>query len=806
MEDLAMRATTLFVLTAALVVVLFAVSVVPASAQGSIPQPPAKGPIANDRAAVAQVALPILNYMANEEACDALIEVQNVGTATTALSLVVWGAPGFCPAQAAGPLKIECSGLLQPGSTWNFVGDQVPQGAKSGMIFAFSTLSLSDVGLDEVFGFDDVIADLLCETAFFGVVGDADDWRRFKLAYDQGSVYAGIPMDLAYGEPLAAEVYRKCSGPDHPGVITSKYNGITGNRLGVYDPLYGGYTAFAPLLYADALGFESTMYIQNLGLSCSGVEIWFQQQDNCVRPYICEVITLSPGETLQYNASDCIGPGWQGSAWLRTSQPVAMAVDHVAPGLLMTYQGVQGQLRYTFDGKAYYTPGSIVAYGPLVYSEYQGWDTGIQVQNLTPTYAAKVKVYFYDRSGDVVTTLVDWVCPRGSQTFYLPAVATLPGNWVGSVRVESQEWYTPGGPIVPPTPISAVAQLVNYVDIQRLNANQAIAYNLLPEYDAYDWQLGSTSGGRASGSAVLAVPSLMKDLEGLGITTELAVANLVPKPGFTDFAIGIYDQNGFIDFVCEKLADKQVEYIDLQTWGYINPGFKGSAIVSATFWEHDVFSPTGEFLRNVVGLGAVSIERSGTTLLQNVPGDQAAGSEAMPILGAFAFQGPDSPLCPGLEGAPAIPDCPPEVVRHSGSVDMYVGDLATTSHTLSVADVPAGCRVTDVNVDLALLHGNNSDVTARLVHDHAQGTLASTLFAGICSATANIVTSLDDDAGAYLGSVCPPMGGRYSTGGKLDQFDGVEAAGDWTLQVEDTASGNTGTLLNWSITIRTARP
>ena len=31
------------------------------------------------------------------------------------------------------------------------------------------------------------------------------------------------------------------------------------------------------------------------------------------------------------------------------------------------------------------TPGNQVAYGPLVYSEYQGWDTGIQVQNLTPT-------------------------------------------------------------------------------------------------------------------------------------------------------------------------------------------------------------------------------------------------------------------------------------------------------------------------------------------------------------------------------------------------------------------------------------
>ena len=791
-----------------LVFVGLAATVTTAAAQTppNPPNPPPRGPIANERATFTQAALPILNYLGNDDACASFIEVQNVGTDITAISLVVWGEPGFCPAQAAGPLKIECSGLLAPGSTWNFLDGQVPTGAKSGMLFSFSTKSLSDIGLKEVFGFDDIISSLLCESAFFGVVGDADDWRRFKLAFDQGSVFAGIPMDLAYGQPIAAEVLRRCSGPDHPGQITSKYNAIPGSRLGVYDPLYGGFTTFAPLVYADAMGFESTMYVQNLGLSCASVEIWFQAQDNCIRPYICEVVTLSPGESLQYAASDCIGPGWQGSAWLRTSMPIAVAIDHVSPGLLMTYQGVPGQLRYSFGGQPFFTAGSVVAYGPLIYSEYQGWDTGIQVQNLTATVAAKVKVYFYDRSGDIVTTLVDWICPRGSQTFYLPAIASLPGNWIGSVRVESQEWSTPGAPMVPPTPISAVAQLVNYADIQRLSANQAIAYNLLAEYDAYDWQLGAGSGGRESGSAVLAVPSLLKDLEGVGITTELAIANLVPKPGFTDFAVGIYDQNGFLDFVCEKLGDQQVEYIDLQTWGYIHPGFKGSAIVSATFWEHDVFSPTGQFMRNLVGLGAVSIERSGTTLLLNVPGDQAAGSEAQPILGDFAFAGPQGPLCPGLEGAPRIPDCPPQIVRHSGNVNLAIADLATTRHTLSLPEVPAGCKITDFNLDLAIVHADNGDLAARLVHDDAAGSTARPLFASICSATSNIVTTLDDDEASSIGVVCPPIGGRYSTPQRsLNAFDGQEAAGDWTLEVDDATPGNAGLLLNWSLEIHTQR-
>ena len=800
-----MRAFQL-VLAVLLVATAFIGAAHQAHAQMPIPDPPAQGPIPSEAAAQAQAAVPILNYLSNDDVCDAWIEVQNVGTENTAVALVVWGEPGFCPAQAAGPLKIECTGLLKPGSTWNFNDGQMPTGSKSGMLFSFSTKMLSDYGLDEIFGFDDTISSLLCETAFFGVVGDADDWRRFKLAFDQGTVFAGIPMDLAHGQPIAVEVLRRCSGPDHPGQISSKYNALSGTRFGVYDPVYGGFANYAPIVYGNALGFETTLYVQNTGLSCSSVEVWFQQQDNCLRPYICEVVTLSPGETMQYQASDCIGPGWVGSAWLRTSQPVAVVVDHVSPGLLMSYSGTATELKYAFEGDPFYTLGSTVAFGPLVFSEYQGWDTGIQVQNLSTTTAAKVKVYFNDRSGDIITTLVDWVCPRGSQTFYLPAIATLPGNWVGSVRVESQEWFTPGGPIVPAAGITAVAQLINYADVQHLSANQAIAYNLLSEFDGTDWQIGSGYGGRESGVAVLAVPSLLKDLEGSGVTTELAIANLVQKPGFTDFAIHIYDQNGYIDFVCEKLADKQVEYIDLQTWGYINPGFKGSAIISATYWEHDVFSPEGEFMRNLVGLGAVSIERTGTTFVQNVPGDQAAGSAAIPVFGDFAFMGLRAPMCPGLEDAPQIPDCPLEVVRHSGPLNLTIGDLDTTASTIEIPQIPEGCKVTDVNLDVALLHGDDGDLVGRLVHVDRDDVIAtSTLWSRICTGASNIVAELDDDASAFIGSVCPPVGGTYRTGGGLDAFDGAEGAGAWTLELEDVVAGDTGMLLNWSITMNTER-
>ncbi|MFN8424604.1 MAG: hypothetical protein U0470_14910, partial [Anaerolineae bacterium] len=173
----------------------------------------------------------------------------------------------------------------------------------------------------------------------------------------------------------------------------------------------------------------------------------------------------------------------------------------------------------------------------------------------------------------------------------------------------------------------------------------------------YDWQIGYAGGGLDSGVGLIAIPSVLKDLESSGMTTEIAIANVVPKPGFTDLIIYLYDQNGLLDYVCQKLNEKQVEYLDLQRWGYLKDGFKGSAVISAYFWEHDVFDDTGTFIRNLVGLGAVSVDRKGGPLGADLPGDESAGDRGIPFAQTFdedgkpvfefCFLGP-APLCPGF--------------------------------------------------------------------------------------------------------------------------------------------------------------
>ena len=115
---------------------------------------------------------------------------------------------------------------------------------------------------------------------------------------------------------------------------------------------------------------------------------------------------------------------------------------------------------------------------------------------------------------------------------------------------------------------------------------------------------------------------------------------MVPKPGFTDFAIFIYDQNGLLDYVCQKLNEKQVEYINLQTWGYVNPGFKGSAIISATFWEHDVFDPNAgeepepapQQVYDVPELMYYKFDGAGSTTVAN-EASSPVGTNPAPVLG-----------------------------------------------------------------------------------------------------------------------------------------------------------------------------
>ncbi len=591
------------------------------------------------------VQLPVLGYIGNTRSgVDWVIEAQNVGSTWTKIALLLFSeSTGFCQPQAANPFKIECTGLLKPGTSWVWTNGQLPATAKSAIAISYNPFP--NQGNDY----------WRCEQ--WTTVLNTRTWPEGWPSVVPTPGYFPFGWNPFGGQPIAVEVVRKMPGNTTPtAIMTGAYSGISAMQEGRYDPIFGGFAYYAPVVYSGYNGWSSWIYIQNSGTECTSIELWFKDRDSCLRAKICSVPQVSPGYTAQFNVTNCVDPGFTGSVWIRGSQPLGIVVDQIGSDVLMSYNGVAAELCYVFNGQCLSSGGgSQVAYGPLIYRENNGWQTVIHVQNMSSIVAAKVKVYFVDQSGDIITTLVDWICPRGETEFPLQLVGNLPGQYVGAVRVESQAWESPGDPAVNAVPIAAVAELIQFGGGTR--PMNAAAYNLFPEDQGYVWQIGAgATNGLQGGVAVIAIPSFMKRGNSYGMVTDIAIQNLVPKPGFTDFVLYVYDQNGLIDYVCEKLNEKQVEYINLDNWNWIQTGFVGSAVISAVYWEHDVITgipllgPDNPqlpiLLRNVVGLAAVKVER---TVPGGAPmaGDVTSASEGFPVPPGFDFEG-YTPQCPGV--------------------------------------------------------------------------------------------------------------------------------------------------------------
>ncbi|RMD66900.1 hypothetical protein D6833_00910, partial [Candidatus Parcubacteria bacterium] len=184
---------------------------------------------------------------------------------------------------------------------------------------------------------------------------------------------------------------------------------------------------------------------------------------------------------------------------------------------------------------------------------------------------------------------------------------------------------------------------------------EAMSYNLLTEEQVFDWQLAWEKSGLRSGAGVISIPALSGGPSGsLQSTSHLAIQNAVPQPGVTNLVLFLYDQNGLLDFVCQSLNARQVDYITLEDWSYINPRFRGSAVISAIAWEHEVIDPRmGGARWNLLGLAAVKAERpgEGSPSTTEPVGDQSSASVGIPVAGPFNPE-PDlgfvsrPPVCP----------------------------------------------------------------------------------------------------------------------------------------------------------------
>ncbi|MCW5854362.1 MAG: hypothetical protein KIT87_30110, partial [Anaerolineae bacterium] len=279
------------------------------------------------------VQLPVLGTIGNTTTgVEWVIQAQNVGATWTKIALLLFPEnQGFCQPQVAAPFKMECTGLLKPGSAWIWTSQQVSRAAKSAIAFSFSPFPEYNPTYYR------------CESL---------ETLRRTVAWPEGwpGVAPGVNAfpfnwNVFRGENIAVEVVRRAPGNINASlVMAGAYSGLSAAMEGRYDPVFGGFAYYAPVVYSGFMGFNSWLYIQNSGSECSSVEIWFKAQDDCLRSQVCQVAQVAPGYTALFNVSTCVPSGFVGSAWIRASQPMGIIVDQIGPNALMSYSGLAAQL------------------------------------------------------------------------------------------------------------------------------------------------------------------------------------------------------------------------------------------------------------------------------------------------------------------------------------------------------------------------------------------------------------------------------------------------------------------------------
>ncbi len=135
----------------------------------------------------------------------------------------------------------------------------------------------------------------------------------------------------------------------------------------------------------------------------------------------------------------------------------------------------------------------------------------------------------------------------------------------------------------------------------------------------------------------------------------------------------------------------------------------------------------------------------------------------------------------------------------SSNVPVVISATGTPTVTSTIT-IPTGGTITDVNVlNLVGTHTYMSDLNVALTSP--AGTTI-TLFNGICTTTDNFNINFDNTGAAYASIPCPPIGGgTYQPLGNLSSFNGQDAAGTWTLTIQDVADQDGGSLTSWALQI-----
>ncbi len=483
-----------------------------------------------------RIQLPAIDH---ENGWETWVQVQNVGATDSGAVVFFWGDYSRkCPANDPGPIRTACIRVPE-NAVWT-LKSHIPIHAKSAIVYSVATPVLNDA----------------CEDAG-DAVGDTSAWRAWEDTYE-GS-----------GEPLAVIAQRK--GSNAFGiVVSSAYPGFTESMPGEGPP----YQYFTPYAMKRYHNLYTEMIIQNSGDQCTPVTIYYREQAPCFFEWIQHVEQLAPGESVRVRVPDEINCEWLGSAYVQANEPLSIVVDQISFSKYCLDSHDRGTL-LTYWAQPYKPAGDTLLYAGLLLRMWDGWQTGIQVQNLTreslPTF---VTVSFSDNSGGELLFVGDWVCPNGANTFFLPPITDLGFNYVGAANIQSHNQVDyPSGKETDGQPISAV------VDVKKtlIYSEASNSWITAPPGEAQGGSYNADPLSAHQGWRYIALPSISKSDEAI---STIAVRNN-SNCNRIQLRISIHDATGARHTIISSLwlGPEQLRLVDLANVSSVVSGFIGAGIV-----------------------------------------------------------------------------------------------------------------------------------------------------------------------------------------------------------------------------------
>jgi hypothetical protein len=490
------------------------------------------------------------------------------------------------------------------------------------------------------------------------ISGDLTDFARLISTYYPPPRFLLGPKDIdeksTFASPinLQATVLRDATSPDGSGNrVFSAYEATQLYVLGLgRDNRYTGTAYEAPLVLTED-GFDTAISIQSVGPFPIPVEVMFLEgtepqsfpkvktptelsavdkalgtkslADRNAKTILIE--NLAPGLATVIRPADYVGEGFNGTVLVRGFTPLAVVIDvysggslssHTArPALIAVSSAVQDGDDDDDDDDSFggglgeHLPDSFSfatdkVYGPLVYSPNEGWETNVYVQNIDHLLDAKVRVDFFDQSGQIVETRTGFIPPGSAVAFSRPATVFSPDSdptTTGWVRVVSEEYWDYGMPAVGATRILGVVQLLKRNSAGCVLEN--LAYNLLAEEEVKSQYLGFFKIFTPP-DTFLTFPSVVRQTGPFEISTDLALANVNIYPETTQVNLVEVRGPGFSNTFSPFTFDER------ETRLFKTPNIVGFPSDVGVSYTLDLTPPLDGLPTEAIAIAGVAVQRA----------------------------------------------------------------------------------------------------------------------------------------------------------------------------------------------------